>query len=110
MWLNYNMEYVNQFNKLLSKFNENKKENKKLYDDNNYINYKKKTRTKNLNDDINRLNNFIHKNKFNYKCNSKIESNKGNSYRDLNERIKQLRKKNLNNNILKFLPSKNING
>ena len=100
----------NQFNKLLSKFNENKKENKKLYDDNNYINYKKKTRTKNLNDDINRLNNFIHKNKFNYTYNSKIESNKGNSYRDLNEIISQLRKKTLNNNLINFLPPKNING
>ena len=101
----------NQFNKLLSKFNENKKENKKMYDDNNnFINYKKKTRTKNLNDDINRLNNFIHKNKFNYTYNSKIETNKGNSYRDLNERISQLRKKTLNNKLINILPPKNFNG
>ena len=102
-----------QFNKLLNKFKEkkeNKKENKKLYDDTNFINYNKKRREKNLNDDINRLNNFIHKNKFNYTYNSKIESNKGNSYRKLNERIKQLSKKTLNNNLVNFLTTKNMNG
>lgn len=106
---NKNDEDINkQFNKLLNKFNENKNTNKKISDDNSYLTYKAHGRENNLNDDINRLNNFIHKNKFSYTY--KNENNKGNSYRDLNERISQLRKKTLNNSLVSFLPSKNVNG
>ena len=99
-----------QFNKLVNKFNEIKNTNKKLYDDNNYISYKNKN-DNNLNDNMNRMNNFVNKNKFNYTfTSSKHENLKGNSHRDLNERISQLRKKTLNNSLVNFLPSKNANG
>ena len=107
-----------QFNKLLNKFNENKNNtnknntNKKLYEDNSYITNKPYVRDYNINEDINRLNNFIHKNNYNYNHQNlnKKENNKGNSYRDLNERINQLRKKTLNNNLVNFYPSKTVNG
>ena len=91
-----------QFNKLLNKFNENKT-NKKTYDDNSYFANKNNGREINLNDDINRLNNIIHKNKFNYTF--KNDNNKGNSYRDLNQRINQLKKKTLNNTLINYLPN-----
>ena len=101
-----------QFNKLVNKFNEIKNINKKLYDDNNYFSYKNKYRNENnLNDNMNRMNNFVNKNKFNYIfMSSKHENLKGNSYRDLNERISQLRKNTLNNNLINLFPSKNSTG
>jgi len=111
---NKNQEDINkQFNKLLQKFNENKKENnKKLYEDNNYLLYKTKGKDNSLsglNDDINKLNNFINRGKYNNINNLKQENNKGNSYRDLNERINQLRKKTLNNSLVNYLPIRNSN-
>ena len=113
---NKNDEDINkQFNKLLNKFNENKNKNntnKKLYEDNSFLTNKAYVREYNINEDINRLNNFIHKNNYNYNYQNlnKKENNKGNSYRDLNERINQLRKKTINNNIVNFFPSKTVNG
>ena len=116
---NKNQEDINkQFNKLLNKFNESKNSSKKVCEDNSYLTYKtygKENSSSCLNDDINRLNNFIHKNKFNSNYNNmnmtnKIENNKGNSYRDLNERICQLRKKTMSNNYINFIPGKNANG
>ena len=108
-----NQEDINkQFNKLLQKFNETKKENnKKLYEDNSYLLYKTKGKDSSLsglNDDINKLNNFINRGKYN-NMNSKKENKKGNSYRDLNERINQLRKKTLSNNLINFMPIRNSN-
>ena len=110
---NKNQEDINkQFNKLLQKFNENKKENnKKMFEDNSYLLYKTKGKDSSLsglNDDINQLNNFINRGKYN-NINSKKENNKGNSYRDLNERINQLRKKTLSNNLINFMPTRNSN-
>ena len=110
---NKNQEDINkQFNKLLQKFNENKKENnKKMFEDNSYLLYKTKGKDSSLsglNGDINQLNNFINRGKYN-NINSKKENNKGNSYRDLNERINQLRKKTLSNNFINFIPTRNSN-
>ena len=103
---NKNEDINQQFNKLLNKFNEIKNTNNKLYNDSNYLLYKKNYGKENIiNDEINRIN------KFNYTfiSTTKNENVKGNSYRDLNERISQLKKKTLNNN-LNFFPSKNTNG
>ena len=110
---NKNEEDINtQFNKLLNKYNENKNSKKKLNDTNNNnsnskIAYKSFGKDSNLNGDIIRLSNYIHKNKFhsNYNNLSKNENFKGNNSRDLNERISQLRKKTLNNNLMNFFPS-----
>ena len=93
-----------QFNKLLNKFNENKT-NKKKYDENSFFTHKNNGKEINLNDDINRLNNIIHKNKFTYTI--KNENNKGNSYRDLNERINQLKKKTLASSLYNYIPNNN---
>ena len=110
--LNIQEDINKQFNKLLQKFNENKKENnKKMFEDNSYLLYKTKGKDNSLsglNDDINQLNNFINRGKYN-NINSKKENNKGNSYRDLNERINQLRKKTLSNNLINFIPTRNSN-
>ena len=105
---NKNDDDINiQFNKLLNKFNENKNSNKKLYETNKIYG-----KDNNLNEDINKLNNLIHKNKFNYTYNNlnKNENNNGNSYKDLNERINQLKKKSLNGNLVNTFPSKTIYG
>ena len=108
---NKNDEDINtQFNKLLDKYNENKKSSKNINDTNNSRSkntYKAYGRDNNLNDDINRLNNYIHKNHFHSNFNNfaKYENSKVNNYRDLNERISQLRKKTLNSNLMNFFPS-----
>lgn len=100
-----------QFNKLLTKFNENKNANKKQLDDNSYLAFKKSGKENNLNDEINRLNNYIQKNKLNFtynKMNTK-ENYKVNSYADLNERLTQLRKKAINNNLMQYMPNNTLN-
>ena len=111
---NKNDDDINkQFNKLLNKFHENKKSNRKLYEDNYYLANKIYDKdNNNLNKDINKLNNFIHKNKFSYTYGglNKNENNNGNSYRDIKKRINQLKKKSLNSNLINFFPSKTIYG
>ena len=108
---NKNEDIDQQFNKLLYKFNEIRNTcNNKLNNDSNYLSYKKSQgKERNLNNNINRINNFANKNKFNCTFNNitKNENIKRYSYRDLNKRISQLKKKALNNYLINLFPNKN---
>jgi len=98
-----NEEDINeQFNKLLNKFNENKSFNKKEGNEHSYYAYKSFPKENTFNNDINKYNNYMYSKKSNL-------FDKKSSYKGLNERITQLKKK-TNNNLINFFPTKTING
>jgi len=91
-----------QFEQLVNKFKENKNSNRQNSQENTdkFLSYKTETKCSNLNDDINKLNSLIQKNKLNtlFSNNNGNEFSQGSKYNDLNERIVQLRNKTLYDN------------